>query len=71
MPAREHGLQFVDRAVKLLNQGAKFIVIDHSHLTVDYTESAFTPLQRFRITLSGSLLEQHLTRPLPRYPAAV
>ncbi|MCA1771794.1 MAG: hypothetical protein LC677_03865 [Halomonas sp.] len=37
VPARKHGLQFVDRPVKLPNQGAKFAVIDHRHLTPDIT----------------------------------
>ena len=38
MPAREHGFQFIDRAIQLPDQGANFIVIDHKHLNQYYTD---------------------------------
>lgn len=34
VPTREHGLQFIDRGIELLDQGPEFIVIDHRHLTL-------------------------------------
>jgi hypothetical protein len=33
VPAREHGLQLIDRGIELFDQSVEFIVIDHRHLT--------------------------------------